>query len=54
MGVHTWSYEPEKCDGDFCPCDCDVCPKAHDGEHIPFKAVLEALNINTEQETNDD
>lgn len=22
-----WSYRPEKCDGDFCPFDCDKCPK---------------------------
>lgn len=22
-----WSYRPEKCDGDYCPMDCDKCPK---------------------------
>lgn len=22
-----WSYRPEKCDGDYCPMDCDRCPK---------------------------
>ncbi len=22
-----WKYTPEKCDGDFCPMDCDTCPK---------------------------
>ena len=22
-----WSYDPEKCDGDFCPNDCDFCNK---------------------------
>lgn len=37
MGVHTWAYEPEKCDGDYCPCNCDVCSKAEiDEEHIPI------------------
>ena len=23
-----WSYRPEKCDGDYCPMDCDKCYKA--------------------------
>ena len=23
-----WGYTPEKCDGDFCPQECDDCPKA--------------------------
>lgn len=27
MSVSKWSYEPEKCDGDFCIGDCDFCPK---------------------------
>lgn len=22
-----WSYRPEKCDGDYCPMDCDRCTK---------------------------
>lgn len=22
-----WAYNPEVCDGDFCPLDCDYCPK---------------------------
>lgn len=22
-----WSYTPEKCDYDYCPGDCDKCPK---------------------------
>ena len=21
-------YRPEICDGDYCPMDCDICPKA--------------------------
>ena len=21
-------YRPDVCDGDYCPLDCDVCPKA--------------------------
>lgn len=27
MSVSKWRYSPEKCDGDFCPGDCDKCPK---------------------------
>ena len=23
-----WGYEPKKCDGDYCPYDCDKCGKA--------------------------
>lgn len=25
MSVNKWAYEPEICDGDFCPGDCDYC-----------------------------
>lgn len=27
MSGDRWRYSPEKCDGDFCPGDCDRCPK---------------------------
>jgi hypothetical protein len=30
MSVSKWAYIPEKCDGDFCPGDCDYCGKAED------------------------
>ena len=23
-----WAYDPDICDGDFCPLNCDHCPKA--------------------------
>ena len=38
MSVSKWAYSPAKCDGDYCPGDCDYCPKAeafmelHDAE----------------------
>ena len=22
-----WAYDPEICDGDYCPMNCDHCPK---------------------------
>lgn len=28
MSVSKWAYEPQKCDGDFCIGDCDLCSKA--------------------------
>lgn len=29
MSVSKWDYIPEKCDGDYCPGDCDNCPKGN-------------------------
>ena len=28
MSVDLWAYIPTKCDGDFCPGDCDRCGKS--------------------------
>ena len=27
MSVHRWAYDPDKCEGNFCPGDCDCCEK---------------------------
>lgn len=27
MSVSHWAYDPAICDGDFCPGNCDICPK---------------------------
>lgn len=27
-----WAYDPDICDGDFCPMNCDYCSKAYDRE----------------------
>ena len=24
---NIWAYNPDVCDGDFCPMNCDHCPK---------------------------
>jgi len=32
MSVFRWAYDPQKCDGDRCPGDCDNCPKAEQKE----------------------
>lgn len=28
MGCSRWAYEADRCDGDYCPGDCDRCAKA--------------------------
>lgn len=30
MSCSKWAYIPSKCDGDFCPGDCDLCRKAEE------------------------
>ena len=30
MSVSKWAYIPSRCDGDFCPGDCDCCSKTED------------------------
>lgn len=32
MSVSLWDYSPEKCDGDYCPGDCDMCSKCGESE----------------------
>lgn len=54
MGVHTWAYDPERCDGEPCICNCDHCPKAKESENIPFWAAFSAVMNNTDTEKTDD
>lgn len=28
MAADLWAYNPDICDGDFCPMNCDICGKA--------------------------
>lgn len=37
MGINLWAYTREKCAGDVCPGDCDLCEKA-DGR-FPQKCI---------------
>ena len=32
MSVSKWAYEPEKCDGQKCVGDCDLCSKKNMAE----------------------
>jgi len=32
MSCSKWAYEPETCDGEPCPGDCDLCGKAQENE----------------------
>ena len=27
-----WAYNPDVCDGDYCPMNCDHCPKREDAQ----------------------
>ena len=47
MSVHRWAYTPEKCDGDYCPGDCDYCQKADEFYmefNDPTEATAERMN----------
>lgn len=37
MSAKLWAYDPEVCDGDFCPGNCDYCAKRDAAEN----AVME-------------
>lgn len=30
MSVSKWNYDPERCDYDYCPGDCDFCHKSEE------------------------
>lgn len=32
MSISKWAYSPNKCDGNYCCGDCDICPKAEEAE----------------------
>ena len=41
MSVSKWSYDPEKCDYDYCVGDCDYCHKADDdGEEVSVEELI--------------
>lgn len=48
MSVSLWDYSPEKCDGDYCPGDCDLCGKETSDEvkaieNCPSADVVEVV-----------
>lgn len=32
MSIELWAYDPDRCDGDYCPMNCDICRKAEPEE----------------------
>ena len=46
MSGSKWRYKPEKCDGDFCPGECDNCPKCWEDaeDETGLKDVIETLS----------
>lgn len=64
MSVDKWAYSPERCDGDACVGDCDLCQKAKTspsniwmkiGEHIGeiMNLLFEATSEMTTEEAID-
>ena len=58
MSVSLWAYNPEVCDGDFCPGDCDECNKVelafgvYDEEEIHPNCTVQILrNSETGEES---
>ena len=43
MSVSKWAYSPDKCDGDYCPGDCDYCDKAEDDDCISRQEAVKWL-----------
>lgn len=39
MSVSKWAYEPKKCNGDYCPGDCDNCQKKDEDEEEIRKQI---------------
>lgn len=50
MSVSKWAYEPEKCDYDFCPGDCDFCHKAdYDCSEVTVEEIVLGREIPKEE-----
>ena len=53
MSVSKWGYHPDRCDGEYCPGDCDICDKS-EGEEVDIldektKEQLENINERLER-----
>lgn len=60
MSISKWAYIPEMCDGDICPGECDICPKADaegfeidEDDYINFEEEEENGNRNNDNMYND-
>ena len=51
MSVSKWAYSPEKCDGDYCPGDCDFCSKA---AYDPNPVLLHIETDNLDYDVNEE
>lgn len=43
MSVSLWAYDPDKCDGDVCRGDCDLCIKAYEDIEESKKTLDEII-----------
>ncbi len=51
MSVRKWAYSADKCDGDYCPQDCDYCNKAEqeiDFDDITTDGIIRAQQSSRE------
>lgn len=44
MSVSKWAYDPEICDGRFCPGDCDNCPWINELQPILRRTLKRAAD----------
>lgn len=51
MSVSKWSYEPTKCDGHYCPGECDLC--ALKDEEDEDEQLRSNKNISDDDRTED-
>lgn len=43
MSCSKWSYDPKKCDGDYCSGDCDFCNKADNNEETTVEKIVKSI-----------
>lgn len=44
MSVSLWAYSPQKCDGNVCVGDCDLCSKADEAEKCIDPVEVEKIS----------
>ena len=51
MSGSKWRYSPEKCDGDFCPGECDNCPKCWEDADDDEEEIVYGGSITLDETT---
>lgn len=45
MSVSLWAYDPDYCDGDYCPNNCDICAKREARENEVLEPDADDLEM---------